>query len=41
MTVVITMRCRKSERVVNESNGIFTRATIDALTAVEQEKSAE
>ena len=40
MTVVITMRCRKSESVANESNEIFTREEIDARTPVEKEKFA-
>jgi hypothetical protein len=40
MTVVITMRCRKSERVVNESNEIFTHAETNARASVQQKKSA-
>jgi hypothetical protein len=40
MTVVITMGCRKSESIANESNEIFTREEIDARTFIEKEKFA-
>jgi hypothetical protein len=36
MTIVITMDCRKSESVTNESNEIFTREEIDARIRVEK-----
>jgi hypothetical protein len=38
MTIVITMGCRKSESVANESNEIFTREEIDARICVEKKK---
>jgi hypothetical protein len=41
MTLIITMRCRRSEGIVHESNEIFTRAEINARTSIKQEKSAE
>jgi hypothetical protein len=40
MTLVITLRCRKSESIANESNEIFTLADIDARASIQQEKSA-
>ena len=40
MTIVITIGCRKSESVANESNEIFTRAEIDARTSIKKEKFA-
>jgi len=39
MTLVITIRCQKSESIVRESNEIFTRAEIDAQAFVKQEKT--
>jgi hypothetical protein len=40
MTIVITMSCRKSESVANESNEIFTHEEIDARICVEKKKFA-
>jgi len=40
MTLIITKRCRKSESIANESNGIFTREEIDARTSINAVKES-